>query len=93
MTSLIDKANHVRRAQQSRRHTCHWPGCTQQVPPAMWGCREHWYRLPQRLRAAIWSAYRPGQEDDLHPSPTYFRIAREVQEWIAINAGTQKEGR
>lgn len=82
MTSIGDKADHVRRAGQSRRHHCHWPGCDAQVPPAMWGCRKHWYALPPTLRARVWRAYRPGQEDDGRPSRDYVAVAREVQEWI-----------
>jgi len=35
------------------RHTCHWPGCNKEVPPAMWGCKTHWFSLPKRLRDRI----------------------------------------
>lgn len=83
MTSIADKAEHVRRAGQSRNHTCHWTGCERQVPPAMWGCRQHWYRLPQHLRARIWRTYRIGQEQDGRPSAEYLEAARAVQDWIA----------
>lgn len=77
------KAAYVRRQLQSRNHTCHWPGCTHQVPPAMWGCRPHWYTLPKHLRTAIWEAYVPGQEIRMDPSPQYLAVARTVQRWIA----------
>lgn len=63
-------------------HTCHWPGCKQQVPPARWGCRDHWYRLPKALRDRIWRSYRPGQEVDKRPSQDYLNAARAVQDWI-----------
>lgn len=76
------KAAHVRRARQTRRHACHWPGCERQVPPARWGCLEHLRRLPKHLRDRIWEAYRPGQERDLTPSPAYVAVAREVDAWI-----------
>lgn len=76
------KADYVKSQPQSRNHLCHWPGCTAQVPPAMWGCRPHWYRLPLALRNKIWAAYRPGQEITLTPSRRYVEVAREVQEWI-----------
>lgn len=56
-------------------HRCHWPGCEVAVPPAMWGCREHWFRLPRGLRRRIWAAYRPGQEVDKRPSPAYIEAA------------------
>jgi hypothetical protein len=76
------KVEHVLKAKQDRNHHCHWPGCSKQVPPAMWGCREHWFRLPANLRAKIWKAYRPGQEIDMRPSRAYLDVATEVQNWI-----------
>lgn len=85
MTTIGDKVAHVRRAGQTRNHECHWPGCTKQVPPAMWGCKAHWFKLPQALRNKIWAAYRPGQETDQRPSHAYLEAAREVQAWIAAN--------
>lgn len=82
MTTIREKADYVRGAAQSRQHGCHWPGCSKQVPPAMWGCREHWYRLPQHLRNRIWAAFHPGQEETGTPSREYVEVAREVREWI-----------
>ncbi len=79
---LRDKVAHVRHAVQLRPHACHWPGCTRQVKPAMWGCPEHWFRLPNQLRAALWSAYQPGQEESGRVSESYVRVARDVQRWI-----------
>jgi len=67
-------------------HTCHWPGCNKAVPPKMWGCGPHWFKLPIRLRNAIWRHYRPGQEIDKMPSREYIETAREVQEWIKQQA-------
>lgn len=79
------KAGYVRRQGQDRRHTCHWPDCPQQVPPAMWGCKAHWFSLPKRLRDRIWDAYVPGQEQRMDPSDEYLEVAREVQDWIRDN--------
>lgn len=84
--SIKAKADYVRRQGQTRDHICHWPGCTEQVPPAMWGCKKHWFRLPLALRNKIWRAYRPGQEVDGSPSEEYLRVALEVQRWIRDNA-------
>lgn len=67
-------------------HTCHWPDCGKAVPPAMWGCKQHWFQLPLRLRNLIWRTYRPGQEIDKRPSPEYIEAAKEVQAWIASRA-------
>ena len=76
------KVAHVKRAGQTRAHTCHWPGCDKQVPPAMWGCKGHWFALPKRLRDQIWATYRRGQEVTMTPSADYLKAAAEAQRWI-----------
>jgi hypothetical protein len=86
MTTIGEKADYVRGQTQTRDHECHWPGCAAQVPPAMWGCKKHWYALPQALRQAIWRCYRPGQEIDGQPSTAYLRVAGEVRKWIRDHA-------
>ena len=80
---MSSKAAYVRRQPQGRSHVCHWPTCTQQVPPAMWGCRDHWFRLPRHLRNRIWAHYMPGQEARMDPTVEYLAVANEAQEWIA----------
>jgi hypothetical protein len=62
-------------------HHCHWPGCETPCPPKMWGCSRHWFRLPKRLRDAIWRTYQPGQELTKTPSTQYLKVAAEVQAW------------
>jgi len=76
------KTEYVKSQEQVRYHTCHWPDCKKQVPPAMWGCSKHWYTLPPTLRSKLWAAYRPGQERDMKPSEDYIKVAREIQAWI-----------
>ena len=63
-------------------HTCHWPGCTKEAPPKLWGCRSHWFKLPKRIRDEIWRTYRPGQEIDKNPSESYIAAAKAAQAWI-----------
>ena len=82
-----NKADYVRRQGQSRNHECHWPGCETQVPPAMWGCKKHWFKLPKSLRDKVWNAYVPGQEARMDPSDEYLAVAQEVQAWIKANGG------
>ena len=65
-------------------HKCHWPGCPVEVPPDLWGCKPHWFRLPKRLRDRIWVTYRRGQEITKTPNAEYIAVAREVQDWIAL---------
>jgi hypothetical protein len=80
------KAHYVLSQGQTRDHTCHWPGCNRQVPPAAWGCREHWVRLPPALRKRMWAAYRPGQEKMMTPSRAYLAVAHEVEQWVLTHA-------
>ena len=56
-------------------------GQTREHTPAMWGCKPHWFKLPQLIRNRIWSTYRPGQEVTATPSREYVAAAREAQAW------------
>lgn len=80
------KRDYVARQPQTRAHECHWPGCKKQVPPAMWGCKTHWFKLPKALRDRIWATYQPGQEETLDVSDAYLDAADEVQRWIREQA-------
>ena len=40
---------------------CAWPGCKVTAKRGQLCCAPHWYRVPKRLRDAIWLHYRPGQ--------------------------------
>lgn len=82
MTTIKEKVDYVLQQKQTRNHTCHWPGCKAQVPPALWGCKIHWYMLPRDLRSKIWATYQPGQEVTQTPSAEYLRVALAVQHWI-----------
>lgn len=86
----MTKADYVLSQPQTRAHRCHWPGCERQVPPAMWGCKTHWFMLPKHLRDKIWRTYRPGQEKTMTPSPAYVEAAQQVQAWIAANSPNEK---
>lgn len=57
----------------------------------MWGCKKHWFALPQSLRARIWSTYRLGQEITKTPSREYLEAATAVQAWIASKTAVQSE--
>lgn len=80
---MTTKADYVRSQGQTRNHHCHWPGCDKQVPPAMWGCKGHWFTLPAVLRARVWATYKPGQEVNGTPSAAYIEVAKAVQAWIS----------
>lgn len=39
-------------------HRCFWPGCGEQLPLHLFGCKPHWFKLPKALRDTIWKEYR-----------------------------------
>jgi transcriptional regulator with XRE-family HTH domain len=84
---IARKRRYVASQPQTRKHHCHWPGCDKQVPPAMWGCKAHWFRLPKALRDRVWRTYAPGQEVDMTPSEEYLQVADDVQRWIREHGG------
>jgi hypothetical protein len=55
-------------------HTCHAHGCTVAVPPKMFMCKEHWFKLRQKTRAAIWREYTQGQEVTKEPTVRYLAV-------------------
>lgn len=57
------------------RHHCHAKGCPVPVPPKMLMCTQHWYMVPKDLQAAVWHAYRPGQEVTKDPTREYLDAA------------------
>ncbi len=83
--SLREKVDHVKSQGQTRKHECHWPNCKKQVPPAMWGCKDHWFKLPAVLRREIWLTYKVGQEITMTPSQAYLDAADKVEKWIREN--------
>lgn len=90
---MSGKADYVRGQRQSRNHTCHWAGCERQVPPAMWGCKPHWFALPKNLRDRIWATYKPGQEISMTPSEAYLAAAHAVQDWITEHEANKPQGK
>ena len=89
---MNSKANYVKSQKGDGKHTCHWPGCGKLVPPAMWGCRTHWFKLPKHLRDWIWRTYMPGQEIKKNPSEEYLQAADAVQKWIKENVQPLRTG-
>jgi hypothetical protein len=64
-------------------HHCHAIGCEVPVPPNLFMCKRHWYKLPMFMRDAVWDAYVPGQEVRKDPSPKYLLVAADAQRWLA----------
>lgn len=64
-------------------HICHAMGCNTPVPPRLWGCRRHWYMLPNSIRRKIWAHYRPGQEIDKKPTVEYLYWSFRAQLFVA----------
>lgn len=72
-------------------HTCHATGCKNHVPPEMFMCRYHWFRLRNYHRAAIWSTYRPGQCDDWNISQEYSNAAKAAITYLAKLEGKEPD--
>lgn len=83
--SVTEKVQYVKSQGQTRTHHCHWTGCDKQVPPAMWGCKAHWMRLPATIRREIWLTYKIGQEVNMTPSQAYLNAAAKAEKWINEN--------
>ena len=72
-------------------HTCHATGCVKRVPPEMFMCKYHWFKLPKRLRDAIWRTYRPGQCDDWNISHEYAEAAKDAVKFLAEIEGREPD--
>jgi hypothetical protein len=70
-------------ADRGMTHTCHALGCTAEIPPALFMCKAHWYKLPKSMRDAIWATYRAGQEIDKRPKRHYVETARAAIDYVA----------
>jgi hypothetical protein len=74
-----------------RLHKCEWPGCERVIARSMWGCRAHWYALPNNLRAWIGRAYRYGIDTGTHPTRSYVDAHRAALAWIAEHRRPEHE--
>ena len=80
--TLGHTGKHKKAAARLDGHLCHWPTCDVPVDPKFWGCKKHWFKLPEHLRKRIWATYKPGQEITKTPSNGYLLAAQQVQVWI-----------
>ena len=64
-------------------HTCHATACRVVVKPELLMCYAHWKMVPQRLKTAVYAAYRPGQCNDMSPSTTWHAAADAAIGYVA----------
>lgn len=50
-------------------HTCHANFCTTPCKPSRLMCAKHWAMVPKPQQDRVYATYRPGQCDDMRPSP------------------------
>lgn len=72
-------------------HHCHATGCKREVPPEMFMCPRHWFKLPATHRKRIRETYRPGQCDDWQISHAYANAARAAVRWLAEREGLKPD--
>lgn len=70
-------------------HTCHAIGCSAVIPPRLFMCREHWYKLPYHYRKEVFRYYKAGQEVSKNPSRKYIQAASAAIAWL--NKKTKRE--
>lgn len=68
-------------------HHCHARGCKVSVPPEMLMCRPHWYKVPKKIRDAVWEHYREGQCDDMEFTEEWNRAADAAIGGVAVAEG------
>ena len=72
-------------------HHCHATGCQLHVPPTIFMCKPHWFKLPKRMRDAIWATYREGQCRDWKITHEYAEAAKEAVTYIAALEGVEPD--
>jgi hypothetical protein len=56
----------------------------------MWGCKPHWFALPQNIRDAIWREYEQGQEISKRASWRYMAVQRLALAYSVFRPGDEK---
>lgn len=74
-------------AKEKVKHTCHAFDCNVSVPPEMFMCRSHWFKVSPATRKAIWRHYRAGQCDDKRPSIEWLEAARQAMVEVCEKEG------
>ena len=68
-------------------HHCHATNCSENIPPEMLMCKNHWRSLPWKIKKRVWDTYRPGQCDDMKPSREYCMAAKDAVIFVAVKEG------
>lgn len=69
-------------------HTCHANFCKTPCKPSHLMCEQHWAMVPKPQQDRVYLTYRPGQCDDMRPSPEWFDAAK-----LAVALVAQAEGK
>lgn len=56
------------------------------IPTYLWGCRDHWFRLPKSIRTGIRENYQPGRT----PSPQYWEALMAAARWVRDYGGAAR---
>lgn len=68
-------------------HACPWPGCGKLVHVRLWGCRKHWFSLPQPIRRRILEARHPWSLELEDNPPIEYRLAlQDARDWLTVYA-------
>jgi len=68
-------------------HHCHAYACITRCRPEHLMCATHWRMVPSDLQSEVWKHYRPGQCEDMQPSPEWFVAAETAIAAVATLEG------
>ena len=72
-----------RRRPPREKLPCRQPGgCDRGASQASWGCKPHWFKLPQHLRDNLWRADRDERAATGRLGPAWAAAAAEAEAWI-----------
>jgi hypothetical protein len=69
-------------------HVCHANLCVTPCRPEHLMCPRHWAMVPADVQQEVLHHYRPGQCNDMRPSPEWFAAAK-----LAVALVAQREGK
>jgi hypothetical protein len=71
-------------------HTCGWPGCEEFIAGRLWGCREHWLKVPMHLRDEYMEAGAGRAWNDPNPHhlmPAVVLVETKILIWVEMAHG------
>ncbi len=72
-------------------HTCHANFCNIKTEPKLLMCKPHWKQLPNKLKNAVWLAFKGTTKESRIKSIPYLTACAEAVEFIAESENKAKD--